>query len=170
MLLSVVAQELTPLLDFWRGTCAGFMPRRGARNRRPCTEIVRGRSRLPVAATIACGNFTWFLCGARHRWTGVRHRDFFSRRCIDCLACPARPPRPSLAKRPHTVSGVGLRDHAPADPGRDGYPVLPAVHAALPRCPRACGRSHRRRAAPVDRPRVLRARAQYAPRCNTGSR
>ena len=69
-----------------------------------------------------------------------------------------------MAARPHAVPRLGLGDHAAADAGRDGDPVLRALHAALPRRARAGRGAARRGAAPVVRARLLRARAQPAAR------
>ena len=39
---------------------------------------------------------------------------------------------PALAGRSHPVSGVGVGDHAAADPGGSGQTLLPAVFRGLP--------------------------------------
>ena len=56
------------------------------------------------------------------------------------------------------------RDHAAADPGGHGRPVLRALRGAVPGRGESGPRRSRRGAAPVERPRVLRPGAQSASR------
>ena len=67
----------------------------------------------------------------------------------------------ALAAKPRPVCHLGGRDHAPADAGRDGDPVLPALDAPLPRradvgSRRGAGDPARLGRAGVLRPRALR--------------
>ena len=68
-----------------------------------------------------------------------------------------------MAAGADALPGVGLRNHASADAGRDRRPVLPAFHTAVSNGHGTRGRAARRGAAPVVRPWLLRAGAQSAP-------
>ncbi len=54
----------------------------------------------------------------------------FTARVLDWFAT-LRAQGPALAARPHALPGVGLGDHAAADPGGHRHPLLPALHGAL---------------------------------------
>src|SRR5690242_15652539 len=56
------------------------------------------------------------------------------------VAEAAWPPRPALAADPGSLPHLAVGNHAPADPGGDRHPLLPALSRALPRC----GRTGRR--------------------------
>ena len=72
------------------------------------------------------------------------------------------PHRPALAAGSDALPGLGIGDHAAADPGPHRHRLLRTLHRALPRC-RATRRGRARRgAAPVERTRLLRAGAQPA--------
>src|SRR5690606_27542353 len=79
------------------------------------------------------------------------------------LVRPARATRSTLAASAHAVSGLGLGDHAAADPGRHGHRLLRAVHAALSECPGAGGSGTRCCARSLVRPGLIPARAIPAP-------
>src|SRR5881394_1697319 len=80
------------------------------------------------------------------------------------LAALARTARPSLAGHARSLWHLALRSHAAADPGEHGDPVLRALHPEIPDAagPRACKR--RASAGALERPRLLRTRAQPASR------
>ena len=64
--------------------------------------------------------------------------------------------------RTHAVSRLGLGDHAAADAGGDGDPVLRALHASASPTSLRSPRRPSTKCCILDRPRLLRARAQSA--------
>ncbi len=67
-----------------------------------------------------------------------------------------------MAARSHALPGVGLGDHAAADPRRERHPLLRALHGALSERAGAGAGAHRRGAAPLVGARLLRPRTQPA--------
>jgi hypothetical protein len=70
-----------------------------------------------------------------------------------------------VAAHARSVRDLGQRDHAPADPRRDGDPLLGALDGAVSDGDRARRGTTRRRARRVGRARLLLARAESVVRC-----
>ena len=75
-----------------------------------------------------------------------------------------RPPRPAVAGHARSLPHLAVGDHAAADAGRGGHSLLRAFPRALSGHREPGGRHRRRGARAVERPGLLRARAQSAPR------
>jgi len=78
--------------------------------------------------------------------------------------------RPAVAAHARSVRDLGQRDHAAADPGRDGDPVLGALDDAVPDGDGARLRAARRCPADLGRARLLLARAEPVVGCAGGAR
>ena len=74
----------------------------------------------------------------------------------------ARPPRPAVAGHARPVPDLAVRDHAAADAGRDGAPVLRALPRRVSRRARARRGAARPRARALERARLLPPRASSA--------
>ena len=75
---------------------------------------------------------------------------------------PAKRPRPPLAAGADALPGVGVGDHAPADPGGGGQALLPAVSGGPARHPRPRRRAGGAALKALGGPRLLQPRPQPA--------
>ena len=93
------------------------------------------------------------------------YRMAFAQKLI-ALAAPARPPRPAVAGHARPLPHLALRGDAAADPGR--APSFRTTSASSRRYPTVRGARARASRSEVlralERPRLLRARPQPAPR------
>ena len=76
------------------------------------------------------------------------------------LAAAPRPPRASLAGTARPVPRLAFGSHAAADTGSDGHTVLPQISRKVPHRRNARRGPRGRRAAPLERLGLLRARPQ----------
>jgi hypothetical protein len=78
------------------------------------------------------------------------------------LATAPRSPRAPLAGNARPVPHLAFGSHAAADAGGDRHTVLPQISREVPHRRPACCGFRGRRAAPLERPGLLRARSQSA--------